>query len=168
MWRISWLSRLRRPWFMSLNGKTISQGKEGMNIRPTSMTIMPRFLVTVMKHFADEKNIRFGYAQPGERAAVDWNTPRQEGTYANNEDCYKLIRELNDEISRQGLDTKIVFGEAGAIKYLYGIDPNVPDTDNQICEFFSDKGAHPILEWKMSFREVGHPLEYLASGQHDR
>lgn len=133
------------PWFMSLNGKTVSQGKEGMNIRPDQYDDYARFLVTVMKHFADEKNIRFGYVSPVNEPQWDWNTPRQEGTYANNEDCYKLIRELNDEISRQGLDTKIVFGEAGAIKYLYGIDPNVPDTDNQICEFFSDKGAYPIL-----------------------
>lgn len=133
------------PWFMSLNGKTISQGKKGMNIRPDRYDDYARFLVTVMKHFAAEKNIRFGYVSPVNEPQWDWNTPRQEGTYANNEDCYKLICELNDEISRQGLDTKIVFGEAGAIRYLYGIDPGVPDVDNQICEFFSDEGAYPIL-----------------------
>lgn len=136
------------PWFMSLNGKTTSQGKEGMNIRPDRYDDYARFLVTVMKHFADEKGIRFGYVSPVNEPQWDWNTPRQEGTFAANGDCYELIRELNDEITRQRLDTKIVFGEAGAIKYLYGVDPGVPNTDNQIYEFFSGKGDYSILGMK--------------------
>ena len=133
------------PWFMSLNGKTISSGKKGMNIRPDQYDDYARFLVTVMKHFAEEKNIRFGYISPVNEPQWDWNTPRQEGTFANNTDCYKLISELNDEITRQQLDTKIVFGEAGALKYLYKSGTDTPIADNQIYEFFSDKGTYPIL-----------------------
>lgn len=136
------------PWFMSLNGKTTSQGKKGMNIRPDQYDDYARFLVTVMKHFAVEKGIRFGYVSPVNEPQWDWNTPRQEGTFANNADCYKLIGELNEEISRQRLDTKIVFGEAGAVKYLYKSGTDTPIADNQIYEFFSGRGDFPILGMK--------------------
>ena len=133
------------PWFMSLNGKTISSGKKGMNIRADQYDDYARFLVTVMKHFADEKNIRFGYISPVNEPQWDWNTPRQEGTFATNADCYKLIEELDKEISRQQLDTKIVFGEAGAIKYLYKSGTDTPTVDNQVYEFFSGKGKYSII-----------------------
>lgn len=134
------------PWFMSLNGKTTSQGKKGMNIRPDQYDDYARFLVTVMKHFTDEKNIPFGYISPVNEPQWDWNTARQEGTFANNEDCYKLIREIDAEITRQNLAAKVVFGEAGALKYLYRANTDTPLADNQIHEFYSGTGKYPIAE----------------------
>lgn len=132
------------PWFMSLNGKTTSQGKTGMNIRPECYDDYARFLVTVTEHFAAEKGIVFDYLSPVNEPQWDWNTNRQEGTFATNADCYRLIRALNDEITRQRSGLKIVFGEAGAIKYLYQGGTDTPASDNQIHEFFSPEGSYPV------------------------
>jgi O-glycosyl hydrolase len=125
------------PWFMSLNGKTTSEGKIGMNIRPDMYDDYARFLTTVVKHFSDEMDIPVGYISPVNEPQWDWNTTRQEGTFAVNADCFDLIAELDREITRQSVESKIVFGEAGALKYLYAADTDVPETDDQIREFFS-------------------------------
>lgn len=132
------------PYYMSRNGKTTSPDRQGMNIREDMYDDYAEFLVDVMAHFEKKKGIRFNYVSPVNEPQWDWNTTRQEGTYATNGDCYKLIGEINSQLTVRSMSTQIVFGEAGAIKYLYGEDASLPHVDNQIEEFYSKDGAYSL------------------------
>lgn len=127
------------PVFMSENGYARATHKDKfMNIQPDKFQDYARFMATVCKHFG------FDYLSPVNEPQWEWNGTSQEGTQATNAECRMLIRYLDQELKRAGTDTKVVFGEAGDIKYLFEANTEKPDRDNQIEEMFSAGGRHSI------------------------
>ncbi len=127
------------PYFMSKNGLArASEKSRYANIKEDCYDDYANFLAEVCRHF------KLDYLSPINEPQWEWVGTNQEGTQATNEECSRLIKELSPRLSR----CKIVFGEAGDIRYLYRKGSDKPDRDNQINEIFSEDGVHSIVGLK--------------------
>lgn len=126
------------PYFMTRNGMCrASDDVINMNIMPEKYDDYARFLAETCRHLS------LDYVSPINEPQWDWNGTSQEGTPATNEDCFRLIKALNHHL--KGAKTKIVFGEAGDIRYLYRKGTNKPQRDNQIESLFAVESPESIL-----------------------
>lgn len=129
------------PYFMTRNGMCrASKGDNAnLNIRDDQYDHYASFMAKV------SKRLGFDYLSPINEPQWDWNGSSQEGTPATNSQCYKLISELDKHL--QGAKTKVIFGEAGDIRYLYREGTDKPQRDNQIEELFDISSPHSILKF---------------------
>lgn len=103
------------PVHLSANGKGFSdKGRTSINLKPGATQPYADFLADVVEHFSEE-GIVFDYLSPVNEPQWDWDTGKQEGTPALNEDISRLVRHLSAELSHRRLPTKIVIAEAGTI-----------------------------------------------------
>src|ERR1019366_5458955 len=115
------------PAHLALNGKAHGTGTNSMNIQPGKMADYARFLAEVMEHFERQLNLPFHYLSPVNEPQWDLaKANKQDGTAVSNAECHEFVSLLGRELHRRNLGTKLVFGEAGNISYLYS--PNkLPD-----------------------------------------
>lgn len=134
------------PYFMTRSGSTLSPDKKMINLQSDKFDDFADFLALTAKHFINEGfNVR--YISPVNEPQIDWSANKwQEGSFATNKDAYKLIGELDKAITRHGVSSKIVFGEAADMKYLFDCDTSLTMPDNLIEEFFTRKGLYNIME----------------------
>jgi O-glycosyl hydrolase len=160
------------PAHLALNGKAHGTGTNSMNIQPGKMADYARFLAEVMEHFERQLNLPFHYLSPVNEPQWDWaKANNQEGTAVSNAECHEFVSLLGRELHRRNLGTKLVFGEAGNISYLYS--PNkLPDRGDQIRDFFSKDSKHflggiPNVANVISGHSYGTtwPLEVLVSNR---
>lgn len=127
------------PYYMSKNGLArASEKTKYANIKESCYNDYAYFLSEVCR------KLKFDYLSPINEPQWEWVGTNQEGTQATNEECSRLIKELSSRMSR----CKIVYGEAGDIRYLYRKGTDKPDRDNQISEIFSRDGKHSIVGLK--------------------
>ncbi len=127
------------PTFMSKNGMArASEANKYANIKEDKYEDYARYMATVCKHLG------LDYVSPINEPQWEWIRPNQEGMQATNEECCRLIKYLDKELTDMNASTKIVFGEAADIRYLYREKTDKPDRDNQINEMFSSSGKHAI------------------------
>ena len=127
------------PYFMTKNGLArASEKNKYANIREDAYDDYAEFMVTV----ADKLDL--DYLSPINEPQWEWITPAQEGMQATNDECSRLIHLMDKELVAKGSKTKIVFGEAADIRYLYRDGTDKPDRDNQIDEVFSKNGVSSI------------------------
>lgn len=133
------------PYFMTRSGSTLAPDKEKINLQEDKFADFADFLALTAKHFTDEGyNVR--YISPINEPQIDWGANKwQEGSFATNEDAYKLLGELDKAVTRHKVSTKIVFGEAADMKYLFDCDTSLTMPDNIIEEFFTRKGRYNIM-----------------------
>ncbi len=135
------------PYFMTKNGMArASEKNKYANIRKDAYDDYASFMAEV------SDKLGFDYLSPINEPQWEWVGSGQEGMQATNEECSRLIHLLDKEISKRNSKTKIVFGEAGDIRYLYRSGTGKPDRDNQIKEIFSKNGKYSISNLK----SVGH------------
>lgn len=126
------------PTFMSKNGMARASDKSpSANLREDKYDDYAMFMATV------SKQLEFDYLSPINEPQWDWTTEGQEGMQAVNQECSRLIYLLNSELQKQQAKTKVVFGEAGYIPYLYQ-RRDKPERDNQIREIFMPSGKYSI------------------------
>lgn len=127
--------------FMTRNG--MCRATEGdfprINLRDDQFDEYASFLAEVCK------KLSLDYLSPINEPQWDWSGTTQEGTPATNEDCYRLIEALDKHLT--GSKTKIVFGEAADIRYLYRKTADKPGRDNQIEELFACDSDRSILKF---------------------
>lgn len=139
------------PYFMTKNGMArASEKNKYANIREDAYDDYASFMAEV------SDKLRFDYLSPINEPQWEWVGSNQEGMQATNEECSRLIHLLDKEISKRNSKTKIVFGEAGDIRYLYRKGTDKPDRDNQIKEIFSKDGKYSISNLKS--------VEHVISG----
>lgn len=127
------------PYFMTKNGMARASEKTPYaNIREDQFDDYAAFLAEVSTH------LKLDYLSPINEPQWEWVGSGQEGMQATNEECSRLIHLLDKELKRRESKTKVVFGEAGDIRYLYRSGTNKPERDNQLKEIFSKKGIHSI------------------------
>lgn len=127
------------PYFMTKNGMARAREKTPYaNIRENQFDDYAAFLAEVSTH------LKLDYLSPINEPQWEWVGSGQEGMQATNEECSRLIHLLDKELKRRESKTKVVFGEAGDIRYLYRSGTNKPERDNQLKEIFSKKGIHSI------------------------
>lgn len=127
------------PYFMTKNGMARASEKTPYaNIREDQFDDYAAFLAEVSTH------LKLDYLSSINEPQWEWVGSGQEGMQATNEECSRLIHLLDKELKRRESKTKVVFGEAGDIRYLYRSGTNKPERDNQLKEIFSKKGIHSI------------------------
>lgn len=127
------------PYFLTKNGMArASEKTKYANLREDAYLKYASFMAEVSDKFS------FDYLSPINEPQWEWVSSRQEGMQATNEECSRLIHLIDKEISKRNSKTKIVFGEAGDIRYLYRSETDKPDRDNQINEIFSKDGIYSI------------------------
>ena len=156
------------PYFMTKNGMArASDTTPNANIREDQYRNYAAFMAEVCAHFGID------YLSPINEPQWAWNVSRQEGMQATNEESAKLIKLLDEEITKRGSKTKVVFGEAADIRNLYrgGVTAL---RDNQIAEMFLPSGKHYIGNLKNVAKTIsGHsywstwPLDTLITSRSD-
>lgn len=127
------------PYFMTRNGMTrASENTPYANIKPDKYTDYAAFMAEVCKH------LDIDYLSPINEPQWEWVVSRQEGMQATNRECAALIRLLDKELSKRKARTKVVFGEAADIRYLYRNGTDKPMRDNQIVDMFTSSGENYI------------------------
>lgn len=120
------------PYFMSKNGLArASEDNEFANIREDAYDDYAAFLAEV------STKLGFDYISPINEPQWQWIRSNQEGMQATNAECKRLVRCLDAELRKRSSGTKIVFGEAGDIRYLYRDGTDKPGRDNQIKDIFA-------------------------------
>jgi len=103
------------PVHLSRNGKGYAtKGDDRLNLKSGCMDDYADYLVDVLEHLSGT-GLHFDYLSPVNEPQWDWDDGSQEGTPALNEEVYCLVRYLSDRMSKRGLTTQIVIGEAGTI-----------------------------------------------------
>lgn len=132
------------PYFMSKNGlATATEYTPNINLRKDAYGDYASFLVSV------SEKLGLDYLSPVNEPQWEWVTNRQEGTQALNEECAELIALIDRGLKESGGKTRIVFGEAADIRYLFRAGTDKPGRDNQIREMFADSGKFRISHHDM-------------------
>jgi len=112
-----------------------------LNLKAGMFDDYSRFMVDVMEHF-EEEGIHFEFLSPVNEPQWNWDGHSQEGTPASNEEIYVLVKYLSNDLSKRGLTTKIVIGEAGTIGHVAMILDTLgmksDGRDNQARFFFNE------------------------------
>lgn len=131
------------PYFMSRNGSTYSPDSVSINLRADQYYNLASFFATVMQHF-DSIELAFDYISPLNEPQVDWWNARQEGMYATNQECYKVLEAMNEVWEKRGLKPNIVFGEAADYNFLLSNKTYRPWVDNQLTEMYAGDGIYSV------------------------
>lgn len=127
------------PYFMTKNGMArASERTPYANLREDCYDDYASFMAEVCKH------LDLDYISPINEPQWEWVGSNQEGMQATNEECSRLIHALDAELNKREARTKIVFGEAGDIRYLFRSGTDKKGRDNQLNEMFAFGGKHSI------------------------
>lgn len=127
------------PVFMSKNGMgRASEPTPYANLKNDKYIDYARFMAVVCE------KLGFDYLSPINEPQWNWIGAGQEGMQMTNEECSRLIRCLDKELRNINGTTRIVFGEAGCINYLYDTVKDNPLRSNQIDEIFVPDGKYSV------------------------
>lgn len=127
------------PYFMTKNGMArASENTPNANLRDDQYDDYAAFMAEVSTH------LKLDYLSPINEPQWEWIGSGQEGMQATNAECSKLIVSLDEELKKRASETKIVFGEAGDIRYLYRKGTNKPGRDNQLKDIFAKNGTNSV------------------------
>ncbi len=127
------------PVFMSKNGMArASEPTPYANLRPDKYVDYAHYMAVVCE------KLGLDYLSPINEPQWNWIHAGQEGMQMTNEECCRLIRCLDKELKKINGNTRVVFGEAGCINYLYERVKDNPLRSNQIEEIFATDGKYSI------------------------
>lgn len=157
------------PYFMTRSGTTLAPDPHSINLQKDQFASFADFLATTAAHFI-EKGFDVKYISPINEPQIDWGSNTwQEGSFATNADAFLLLKELDKAIERHRISSKIVFGEAADMKYLFDCDTSSRMPDNLIEEFFTKESLYPITSFPHLYNCVSahdywsaYPVETLV------
>lgn len=151
------------PVYFTRNGKGFASNDGKSNLHPYKYDDFARFLVKVVKHFR-QKKITINYISPVNEPQWSWDGTYQEGCPWQNEEIKKLAIELDKEIRKEKLQSKIMLPEAGAWDNLY---KKIGRASNQIYAFF-DKSSPCYIGYLKSLEPsiAGH--SYWTDSKHQQ
>nr|WP_255651148.1 glycoside hydrolase [Cesiribacter sp. SM1] len=139
------------PVWLNKNGKAFATAGKS-NLAPDRYQAYAAYLLTVLKGLKD-KGIDIQYLSPVNEPQWDWSDGGQEGTPFTNEEIFGIVKELNEQLEQESIDTKIDVAEAGKINYLYATEDR-PGRGNQVYDFFNP--ASPL--YIGGFSRVGNVI----------
>lgn len=145
------------PVFYTKNGLAhASKGDLGFNLKPEYYDDYSKYLVDVIEHFEKNENIHFDYLSPFNEPQWAWDKNNQEGTPATNDELYKYVKILSEELDSRELATKLLVGEAGDIGYLYE-EKGKNNNGDQINVFFNPNSSMYLGNFKnMEYAITSH------------
>ncbi len=120
------LFSIAAPVHMSRNGLAtgnIADFPNRLNLKADKYDDFADFLTEVARNFT-QNGLPINFISPINEPQYDWapaagTQASQEGTGAQNAECFQLIQEMNTSITSKNLSAKIAFGEAGSHNYVY-------------------------------------------------
>ena len=107
------------PVQFTLNGIAHSDsGRKTLNIKKDALPAFADFLVGVAEHFS-KKGLNLDYISPLNEPQYAWESDKQEGTPASNEEIHELTRLISERLQAKGLTSRVVVPEAGRLDYLW-------------------------------------------------
>ena len=145
------------PVFFTKNGLAhATKGHLGFNLKSEYYNYYSKYLVNVIEHFEKIENIHFDFISPFNEPQWAWDKSNQEGTPATNEELYKYMKILSEDLNSRGLSTKIIAGEAGQLEYLYE-EKGKNNNGDQINIFFHPESSMYIGDFKnMEYAITSH------------
>ncbi len=134
------------PAFMTKNGKAYSSAGAHANLKEDYYDDFADYMTETVKQINKKYGINFNFISPLNEPQYDWEKPAQEGSGWQNEESYRLIRELDASITKKRLQTNILFGEAVSYKYLLHEDDK-PNRGHLIQDFFTSTGKYSLLKF---------------------
>jgi len=130
------------PVSMTTNGKAYGTGTAQINLSQSRFQNYADFLVQVCKHFQGTST-PLDYVSPFNEPQWNWGSSNnQEGTAASNTDIANLVKVLGPDLQTNGVNTRVVTGEAGQVTFL-----NTSTSDNrgdQINQWFNASSSNYI------------------------
>ena len=145
------------PVFYTKNGLAhATRGDLGFNLKPEHYQDYARYLVDVLEHFQKNEKIHFEFISPFNEPQWAWDKNNQEGTPATNEELFRYVKILSEELASRNLKTKLLVGEAGDVGYLYEPKGNNKNGD-QINVFFNPQSPMYLGDLKnMEYAITAH------------
>lgn len=121
------------PIYYTKNGLGNSDEGAYANLKDDCYDDFAAFLATTARHFSDQ-GYNISFISPVNEPQYNW-TDGQEGSGWQNAEVARLTRELDAQLTAQGLaDTKILLGEAGQWSYIYETDGGVGAGRSNVAE----------------------------------
>nr|WP_319509503.1 glycoside hydrolase [uncultured Draconibacterium sp.] len=143
------------PVFYTKNGLAhATNGDLGFNLKQEHYGDYSKYLVDVIEYFEKNENIHFEFLSPFNEPQWAWDKNNQEGTPATNEELYRYVKILSDELASRHSNTRLLIGEAGDVGYLYE-EKGKNNNGDQINVFFNPEsdlylGNFPNLEYAIT------------------
>lgn len=129
------------PVFFTRNGHGFGTAENQSNLRPDKFDSFADYLVQVSMYFAKEKGIQFEYISPMNEPQWKWDGTYQEGSTWRNDEIKKMVVSLDKAISKNKLESKILFTESATWSHLYKERGNA---SNQIYQFYDKSSTNYI------------------------
>lgn len=133
------------PVYYTKNGLATNTGREGAsyNLREDRYDDFAKFMADVIEGLDSHDGIKLDYISPLNEPDGHWNWlgPKQEGTPATNREIAKVASTLDRELSRRGIDTRIIIPESSDYRCMFSTHMTDWDRANEIRTFFSPDSA---------------------------
>ncbi len=151
------------PGRMTRNGITFTtKGLGTTNLKPGFEGQYAQYLADILDHFRNNPNqserILFDYISPVNEPQGEWNTTKQEGTRASNDDIKKVTIELAARLKAKKLPTQIALIESSRIANVYSLNEDMTKAygvnyGNYMDEFLGDKSISPLLSGRFLYHD---------------
>lgn len=128
------------PVYFTQNGWATNTGRDGsINLKKNCYDDFAKFMATSVAGIEQHDGIHFDYISPVNEPDGHWNWlgPKQEGSPATNREVAKVVRELDKQLTKRNLSTKIIANESSDLRCLLGIHQTDWQRGNEIAALFS-------------------------------
>ncbi len=162
------------PVYFTENGLATNTGRGGtLNLRPDCYDDFARFMAEAVDGLEREHGLHIDYVSPLNEPDGHWNWlgPKQEGTPATSREVARVARELDKEITRLGLSTKILVNESSDLRCLLGTHMTDWQRARELSSLFSPdstdtyvgacKNVMPVIAGHSYWTNT--PLDFMRS-----
>lgn len=147
------------PGRMTYSGHTFNPGPESTNLREGMEGQFAAYICDILEHFAQE-GLFFDYISPINEPQIGWDGPRQEGNRSDNETIKRVIRALDAEMDRRGLDTQMAVIECSGAGNMFSPNRGLSrrydaEYGNYIEVLAGDPEIRPMLDGRISYHAYG-------------
>lgn len=136
------------PVFFTENGLATNTGRKGnINLKKDCYDNFAKYIATSLRGILTHDSIHINYISPVNEPDGHWNWlgPKQEGSPATNREIAKLTKELNKELSKQKIDTKIILNESSDLRCLLGVYETNWQRGNTIHSLFGKDSINTYI-----------------------
>lgn len=136
------------PVYFTQNGLATNTGRGGtLNLREDCYDDFAEFMATAVEGLEKHDGIHIDYISPLNEPDGHWNWlgPKQEGTPATTREVARVARELDKQISKRKLGTKIIVNESSDLRCLLGTHMTDWQRANELYALFSPDSTDTYL-----------------------
>ncbi len=128
------------PVYFTENGLATNTGRGGdFNLKADCYDKYADYMAKAVKGLKEKHQIDISYICPVNEPDGHWNWqgPKQEGTPATNAEIAKITRSLDEALTRENLETKILVNESSDYRAMVGVHQTNPDRGYAIQTLFN-------------------------------